>query len=114
MSDFTFWMRNGYAGIVLVLAVVVADGLLLSVERPRERLDPRQPLHARHAEPARHDEPQRVPVLGRERRAVHRPGEQDLVRRRGFRLEAAPVVMLDPAIEAAVGAEKRDVGRVGR
>jgi hypothetical protein len=103
--------RHRDAGVVLVLAVVIAHRLLLAVERSREHLDPVQPLDARHAVPARHHQAQRRAVLRQERRAVHCVGEQHLITHCIRQLEAARIAVLDAAVKTAVRAVKDDLLR---
>ena len=90
------------AGLVRRAAEGVQHGLLDALERLGDRGDRAQPLDRRHAVPAGHDEPQGEAVRGRERRAVHRVGEQHVVPERLLDREAALVVVLDPLVDPAV------------
>ena len=56
----------------------VGDVLEVALPGPRAHLDPLEPLDAARADVAGHDHAQRRAVDGRERLAVHLPGEQDL------------------------------------
>ena len=58
----------------------------------------------RHAVPAGDDQAKREAVLRRERPAVDLVGEHDLVAQRLVELQAACVVVLDLALDAAVEA----------
>ena len=94
--------RERRAGVVLVPAEPVRVDLLVPLERPVDDGDPVKPLHARHPVPARHDEAKREAVLGEERPAVHPVGEEDVVAGRLLEREAARVVLLLAAFDAAV------------
>ena len=96
----------------------VGDVLEVAVPRLRADLDLLQPFDAARADVAGHDQSHRRTVHGRERLAVHPPGEQDL--------GAACLVERDRAAEALgrlglgalVGADEADMGtllqRAGR
>src|SRR6266511_4322270 len=56
--------------------VLVLVGLEVAVERALDQLDLGQPLHRGHRVPAGDDEPRRIPMLDRERLAVHRICQQ--------------------------------------
>ena len=90
----------------------VAAGLLEAGERLGEHADPAQPLDRGHAVPAGHDQPQRVAVLGRQGPAVDPPGEQDLGAHRLVQGQAALVVLLQPALDAPVGATEQHLDGV--
>src|SRR5207248_9835756 len=66
-----------------------------------------------HAVPAGDDEAQWKAVLRRQGPAVDRVGEQDLAARRLSDRKAALVVLVDPALHAAVHAGEHDVDRAG-
>jgi hypothetical protein len=78
----------------------IGDGVLVALEALLDERDRGQALHVLHPVPAGDHEPQRIPVLRRQRRAVHLPGEQAAagVRER----QRALVVLGDPALHAAV------------
>ena len=90
---------------------VVARELLDAVERHGDGIDVRQPLDARHAVPTGHHEAQGSAVLRQQRLAVHRVDHQHVGAHRLGHGEAARVVVLGAAVDAAVGAAEHDLPR---
>ncbi len=105
--------RDGDAGIFGVLAVDVGAHLLetwnlLSMASIRvSHLTLPMPY------PARHDKTQRKAVLRQKRLAVHRPDEKHVLVHCLLGRKAAGIVVLDVAVEAAIGAEECDVDHTG-
>ena len=99
------------ADLVGLLAQSVG-AVLVPVEALGRDRDPAQPLHVAHAVPARDDDPHREAVLDRQRGAVHLVGHQHVGRHRLGQVQPALVVLLDPALDAVVGAGEDHVDRL--
>src|SRR5439155_15666520 len=87
----------------------VGDVLKVALPRRRADLDPGEPLDAARADVAGHDHAQRRAVDGRERLAVHRPGEQDLAAARLVERDLATEAPGGLCLWAEVGAFEPDV-----
>src|SRR5437870_3761351 len=83
---------------------VIGGLLLVPAEWARHDRDRPEPLHVGHAVPPRHHEPQWKAVLRRERLAVDRIGEEDLVAHGLRQAEAPLVVLLDATLHTAIQA----------
>src|SRR5918996_3234553 len=93
---------NRLADLVLIPAEPVGVALLVAVEGLVDHVDAREPLHARHPVPAGNEQPERKAVLRRERHPVHLVREEHVVAERVLERDAARVVLLLAALDAAV------------
>ncbi len=91
---------------------MVCRRLLVAMEAAIQQGDAAKPLDVRHSVPARDDQPEREAVLRRERLPVDLVCEQDLVAAAIGEREAALVLLLDIALDAAVHPGEHHVARL--
>ena len=104
--------RDRLPRVVGRLAEAIAAGLLVALEGLVEDGDPIEPLDAGHPVPAGHDQAQREAVLGRQRLAVHRVGDQHLVAKRLGQRQAALVLLHLAALEAPIETPEEHLHRL--